>query len=175
MRRSTLAAGVLTILLIPLAACGGTTEEPAAPNTASNSENRLIGYQVKRLDQLIELTFDRLLADAGLSRRQWQTLNTIARGPIDDAGLTDALRPFWETDSGNLSEVVTDLTDRGWISRDTTGHYTLTDAGRTAHTTARDTVSRLRELSADGVSEQEFGQMMDVMGRIIGNLERATA
>ncbi|NUP25424.1 MAG: MarR family transcriptional regulator [Nocardia sp.] len=170
MKARTLLLGAAIALLIPLTACGEPAAEPAP-----GGEQRLIGYQVKRLDQLIELTFDRLVTDAGLTRRQWQTLNTLATGPAGDAELTDALRPFWEVDDENLGEMVTDLTARGWITRGADGRYALTETGRTVHATAADSVGRIRELSADGVSEQEFGQMMDVMARIIGNLERAAA
>ncbi|MGW5381459.1 MarR family winged helix-turn-helix transcriptional regulator [Nocardia sp. NPDC003963] len=175
MKARTLLLGAATALLIPLAACGTPAAEPTAPEPAPSGTNRLIGYQVKRLDQLIELTFDRLVADAGLTRRQWQTLNTLAAGPADDARLIDALRPFWEVNDENMRDAVADLTAHGWITRDVEGRYALTDSGRAAHTAAADSVSRIRELSATGVADHEFAQMMDVLARIIGNLERATS
>lgn len=171
----TLLLGAATALLIPLAAaCGDPSADPTPVEPAPAGEHRLIGYQVKRLDQLIDLTFDRLIAEAGLSRRDWQTLNALAGGPAGDAELTDALRPFWEVEKEDPRDVVATLTERGWVGRDGDGRYTLTEAGRTARATAADSVGRIRDLSAEGVSEQEFTQMMDVMARIIGNLERAT-
>lgn len=170
----TLLLGAATALLIPLAAaCGAPDADPAPVEPAPAGENRLIGYQVKRLDQLIDLTFDRLVSEAGLSRRDWQTLNALAAGPAGDAELTDALRPFWEVENEDPREVVTALTERGWVGRDGDGRYVLTESGRTARSAAADSVGRIRDLSADGVSDQEFTQMMDVMARIIGNLERA--
>lgn len=171
----TLLLATATALLIPLAACGAPEADPDPAQPAPAGENRLIGYQVKRLDQLIDLTFDRLVAEAGLSRREWQTLNALAAGPAGDAELTDALRPFWEVEKENPREVVTALTERGWVGRDGDGRYTLTEAGRTARAAAADSVGRIRDLASDGVSDQEFTRMMDVMARIIGNLERATA
>src|SRR5690348_14072153 len=101
----TLLLGAATALLLPLAAaCGAPAADPAPVEPAPAGENRLIGYQVKRLDQLIDLTFDRLISEAGLSRRDWQTLNALAAGPAGDAELTDALRPFWEVENEDPRE-----------------------------------------------------------------------
>lgn len=170
----TLLFGAATLLLVPLAAaCGEPAVDPAPAEPAPAGENRLIGYQVKRLDQLIDLTFDRLVADAGLSRREWQTLNALAAGPAGDAALTDALRPFWEVGQEDPREVIAALAERGWVGRDSGGRYVLTETGRTARAAAADSVGRIRDLAATGVSDQEFTQMMDVMARIIGNLEQA--
>ncbi|WP_245649448.1 winged helix DNA-binding protein [Nocardia shimofusensis] len=165
---------VVAAALLPLAACGGSADEPDRQASTPTGEHRMIGYQVKRLDQLIESTFDRLLGDAGITRRQWQTLNTLSAGPADEAQLTDALRPFWEVNDESLEELIRDLTGRGWVV-EYTGRYSLTDAGRAAHAAAEESVGRIRELSAAGVGEEEFGQMMDVLGRIIDNLEQAGA
>ncbi|MGA6205824.1 MarR family transcriptional regulator [Nocardia testacea] len=169
----TLLFGAATLLLVPLAACGEPAADPAPAEPAPAGENRLIGYQVKRLDQLIDLTFDRLVADAGLSRREWQTLNALAAGPAGDAALTDALRPFWEVEQEDPREVVAALAERGWVGRDSDGRYVLTEAGRTTRAAAADSVGRIRDLAATGVSDQEFTEMMDVMARIIANLEQA--
>lgn len=172
--RSTLLLALATLVVV-LAACGsGSAGRPDQPAAAPSGEQRLVGYQVKRLDQLIESTFDRLLGDAGITRRQWQTLNTISGGPVDNAQLVDALRPFWEVNDEDVDAVIADLTGRGWIVENE-GRYSLTDAGRAAHAAAEESVGRIRELSATGVTEEEFGRMMDVLGRIIDNLEQAAA
>jgi len=147
--RITLLAAVAA-LLVPLAACSsGSAGKPDPQVAAPSGENRLVGYQVKRLDQLIESTFDRLLGDAGITRRQWQSLNTISGGPVVTAQLVDALRPFWEVNDENLGEVIADLTARGWIAEND-GRYALTGTGRAAHAAAEESVGRIRELSATG-------------------------
>ncbi|WP_245669295.1 MarR family winged helix-turn-helix transcriptional regulator [Nocardia speluncae] len=176
MNARSLLLGAATLLLIPLAAACGepAAAEPAPVEPAPAGENRLIGHQVKRLDQLIELAFDRRLSEAGLSRRDWQTLNALAAGPAGATELTDALRPFWEVENEDPHEVVAALSERGWVSQDTEGRFALTEAGRTIRMTAADSVARIRDLSSAGVSDQEFTQMMNVMARIIDNLEQAT-
>ncbi|TLG05794.1 winged helix DNA-binding protein [Nocardia cyriacigeorgica] len=131
----------------------------------------MIGYRLKRLDQLIETTFDRLLGDAAMNRREWQTLNTMSRGPVDEAQLIDALRPFWEGNGENVSDVIAGLVARGWIHRDADGRYALAPAGQSAHAAAVAEVSGLRERMTVGISAEEFAQMMDVLRRMTVNLE----
>ncbi|NEW46643.1 winged helix DNA-binding protein [Nocardia cyriacigeorgica] len=135
----------------------------------------MIGFRLKRLDQLIETTFDRLLGNAGLNRREWQTLNVISRRPVDEIQLTDALRPFWEANGEKVSGVVDSLSARGWINRDADGRYTLTAAGHDAHAAAATEVGSLRDLMAQDVSAEEFTQMMDVLQRMTVNLENAAS
>ncbi|WP_245547219.1 MarR family winged helix-turn-helix transcriptional regulator [Nocardia brevicatena] len=161
-------------LALPLTACGSSAGNTArTPPAADTGENRLIGYQVKRLDQLFNATFGRLLGEAGLTRREWQTLHTISRKPTTTAELLDALRPFWEVDRENLDDVADTLIERGWVERTDGGRFALTASGRTAHADAADTVGRLRELAVVDVTDEDYALMMDTMQRIIDNLERA--
>jgi hypothetical protein len=57
-------------------------------------DRRPIGYWLKHLDRLIEDNFDRLLASEGLTRRHWQLLNTLHRGPSTHEELAEAVAPF---------------------------------------------------------------------------------
>ncbi|WP_037175535.1 MarR family winged helix-turn-helix transcriptional regulator [Rhodococcus sp. UNC363MFTsu5.1] len=132
---------------------------------------RMIGFQLKRLDQLIETTLDRSLDETGLSRREWQTLNTISRGPADDAHLVEALRPFWEVNGENVAEVVTDLTERGWVGRGPDNRIALTGSGSAAHAAAAEKVGSVRDLSVAGIRPEDYATMMDVLQRMIANLE----
>ncbi|MFE3444543.1 MarR family winged helix-turn-helix transcriptional regulator [Nocardia sp. NPDC059180] len=157
---------------------GPTSTPSPSPTSTSTSgsgsdQDRTIGFRLKRLDQLIETTFDRLLGNAGVNRREWQTLNVIRRGPTDEAQLTDALRPFWEGNGEKVSDVIDSLSARGWIHRDVDGRYTLTATGRDAHAAAATEVGGLRDLVSAGVSAAEFTQMMDVLQRMTVNLENA--
>ncbi|MEV6218899.1 winged helix DNA-binding protein [Nocardia sp. NPDC051833] len=135
------------------------------------TERRLIGYQVKRLDQLIEASFDRAVESVGMSRREWQALNTIAREP--GADLVDALRPFWEADGESIADVTAALVTRGWITRGADGRWTVTDAGGAAHESAARSVGAIRRQLAEGVTEDEFAALTGTLARMIANLERA--
>ncbi|GEM32770.1 hypothetical protein NN3_37770 [Nocardia neocaledoniensis NBRC 108232] len=134
------------------------------------AERRLIGYQVKRLDQLIEATFGRAIDTAGMSRREWQTLNTL----VGDSGadLVDALRPFWETTDDSVAVITGALIERGWIVRD--GHrYAVTAEGHAAHERARQAVAAIRHRLATGVSDDEFAVVTATLATMIANLESA--
>ncbi|WP_336083141.1 winged helix DNA-binding protein [Nocardia sp. SSK8] len=137
------------------------------------TERRLIGYQVKRLDQLIEATFDQAAADAGMTRREWQVLNTLVRAPAAAATLQDALRPFWETTTESVAALTAALTTRGWLTRDTDARFALTEAGVTAHTRAARAVAAIRERMTTGISRAEFDALTTTLARMIGNLESA--
>ncbi len=134
------------------------------------AERRLIGYQVKRLDQLIEATFGRAIDTAGMSRREWQTLNTLVADP--GADLVDALRPFWETTDDSVATVTDALIARGWLTRD--GHrFTVTAEGRAAHEAAGAAVAAIRRHMVHGISESEFAVLTGVLDTMITNLESA--
>ncbi|MEV0077597.1 MarR family transcriptional regulator [Nocardia neocaledoniensis] len=134
------------------------------------AERRLIGYQVKRLDQLIEETFGRAIDTAGMSRREWQTLNTLVGDP--GADLAAALRPFWETTDDSVATVTDTLIARGWLTRD--GHrFTVTTEGHAAHETAGEAVADIRRRMARGISESEFAVLTGALDTMITNLESA--
>ncbi|MBB3727695.1 winged helix DNA-binding protein [Nonomuraea dietziae] len=133
--------------------------------------DRMIGYRLKRLDGLIEQTFDRLLAEAGLSRRQWQVLNVLSRGACDDERLGEELRPFWDGGDETVAGVVGELAGRGWLGDGPEGRHALTEDGRSAHAAAAGRVAAIRTLMSAGVSGEEFEATMDVLQRMADNLE----
>ncbi|MFC9968055.1 MarR family winged helix-turn-helix transcriptional regulator [Nocardia ignorata] len=138
------------------------------------AERRLIGYQVKRLDQLIEAAFDRAVEAVGMTRREWQTLSTIERDHPDRAELVRALRPFWELNGESVDAVIQGLTERGWITGASTGRRELTSAGRRAYESATDSVGTIRRRMADGIDADEFTACTRTLERMIANLESAT-
>ena len=87
-------------------------------------DNKPIGWWIKEVDRLLELSFERVLAADGVSRRQWQALNA-ARG---EEPIEVALAPFLAGDPAELAAVTEPLTARGWLDDATR----LTPAGATA-------------------------------------------
>jgi DNA-binding MarR family transcriptional regulator len=138
-------------------------------------ERQPIGYWLKHLDALIESSFDEVLAVDHLSRRGWQVLNTVARGPLSTADLADALAPFLSGEPDAITPTVTELLERGWLARDTTGRLDLTVAGRHACRQIRDRVHTMRATAARGVSREEYRGVIDVLGRMSANLETPPA
>src|SRR5262245_21720093 len=127
---------------------------------------RPIGYWLKHLDRLIEETFSQTLASDGLTRRHWQILNTLARGPAPSAELTNALDPFVRHDPAALDTAVDDLANCGWVSRDQDGRLCLTQAGQTAHQQTQERVQQTRGLILRGVSTSEYATVIDILTRM---------
>lgn len=86
---------------------------------------RPLGFWLKRLGGLIEVAAGCSYAEEGLARRHWQVRNVIEAGPVSEAGLRAALRPFWTEGAVTLGEVTGEMTSRGWLTRDDEGHPQL--------------------------------------------------
>lgn len=140
-----------------------------------HSTHKPIGYWLRYVDQLIEANFERVLADFGLSRRHWQTLNVLAAGPQAEATLAAALAPFWADGARPPREQVLDeLRLRGWIE-DCTGQRALTRAGRAAHQEVADRVRLSRQQTTDGLSQLDYETTVRTLERMAANLQAALA
>lgn len=129
---------------------------------------RPIGYWLKHLDRLIEDAAERAFAAEKLTRRHWQILNVLRQSPQDEAGLTEALSPFWTADAVTLAEVTTDLTTRGWV----TGHYALTAAGEAAHASVAEKVNGIRATFLTGLTDDDYHRTVRALRHMAENLER---
>lgn len=128
---------------------------------------RPIGYWLKRIDHLIESTFDHALAAEGLTRRHWQVLNTIATGPATRAQLDTALAPFLVDDPLAASRALDDLIARGWVSEG----LSLTSAGQTGHVSVSARIQQARRSIMTGISDEEYARTVDILEQMAHNLE----
>lgn len=135
-----------------------------------DAADRPIGYWLKQLDRLIDLAFDRCLAEQGLSRRHWQTLSILARDPVGEQDLVEALRPFWGEGAVTPAGVTGDLVTRGWVLRNPDGRFVLTADGEAAHVAVAEQVHALRRRSLDGLTEPEYEATVRVLRRMAENL-----
>jgi len=136
---------------------------------------RPIGYWLKHLDRLIDDSFSRALAADELTRRHWQVLNTLARGPASPAELTQALELFLRGDPAQLATTVDDLIGRGWVSRDQQDRLCLTAGGRTAHQITQQRVQQTRDLLLRGVSADQYGAVIGTLAQMAANLQTSAA
>ena len=134
-----------------------------------------IGYWLKHLDLLIEGAFDRTLGEDDLSRRHWQILNTLARGPVTSAQLNAALEPFTGSDSGALGSVIDSLTLRGWVAAEADGRHALTPDGAAAHQRIHQNVNHARRLVMKHITFDEYAQAIDILQRMAAGLEPTAA
>lgn len=133
-----------------------------------------IGYWLKHLDRLIEDAFGRAFAEQNLTRRHWQVLNALSKSPLDAAALAETLRPFWGPGVITAADVTGDLAERGWVSLDNEGRYTLTPAGLAGHAEVSAATNAIRATFTDGLTEAEYYSTVQVLQRMAANLERTS-
>src|SRR5262249_47005418 len=109
-----------------------------------------------------------------LTRRHWQVMNVLRESPQQEAGLTEAIRPFWGPGAITLDEVTSELTRRGWLTQDDTGCYALTPAARAGQAAVEQKVHGIRSTFLTGLTEQDYRGTVRVLQRMAENLERAT-
>jgi hypothetical protein len=152
-----------------------TTEGPTAYSLGSPTAGPAgypIGYWLKRLDAAIDAALASTLAAEGLARRHWQTVNALHEAPSDEAGLTEALRPFWGQGEITLDEVLRDLERRALVVNDG-DLYTITAAGIATRAKIAERVDVTRSRLVDGIAREEYLATIQVLQRMTANLEGA--
>ncbi|WP_344177489.1 MarR family transcriptional regulator [Kribbella lupini] len=130
-----------------------------------SEDNKPIGWWLKELDRRIEASFEQVLAQDGLDRRQWQVLNAAA----GDEPIAVALAPFL-SGTDELAAVIAPLEARGWLVGEE-----LTPDGQAAleALTARVTAHR-RQVTA-GIDAKEYTVTVGVLRRMAANLSAAAS
>jgi DNA-binding MarR family transcriptional regulator len=135
-----------------------------------------LGYLLRHLDELIEATQERTLAEEKLTRRQLQILHILSESPQDAAALTGKLRPFLGPGETSVDEVIGKLSRRGWVTRDEKGRYELTPAGEAGYVAGEEKLNEvLRSTFLAGLTQDDYYQTMRILRQMAGNLERAAA
>lgn len=132
-----------------------------------------IGYWLKHLDNLLDQQFAATLAGLGVSRRDWQVLNTLSRGPAGRPDLEAALAPFWATGEPDLARVLDDLRERRWTTADEP--VALTDAGRAAHADLAQRIGETRGTLLNGLTREQYGETVRVLSVMAANVEEDLA
>jgi hypothetical protein len=128
---------------------------------------RPIGFWLKLVDRLIDQAFDALLEEHGVTRRQWQLLNVLQRGPATLEELDAAVAPFLEDESGvSSAEHLEELVGSGWVAPG----YSLTETGATAMEGLGHAVGEMRSGMSVGVSEADYATTLAVLERMARNL-----
>ena len=135
-----------------------------------DATERPIGYWLKTLDRLIDGQFGSRLGDAGLSRRQWQILNLLHDGARSVPELQDELKPFLQDAPDELDDAVTGLLSRGWAASQN-AVISLSETGEAQFGLVTANIAELRQDLAAGISPEEYRATIDVLVRMVANLE----
>ncbi|TXN27758.1 MarR family transcriptional regulator [Lacisediminihabitans profunda] len=134
------------------------------------TDQRPIGFWLKLVDRLIDERFALTLEEHGVTRRQWQLLNVLARGNATVEALDAAVEPVLAADDGeSADEHLAELVDSGWVAVTPSG-YELTEHGHTALNGLSAVVQANRELASEGVTEEEYDRTLATLERIARNL-----
>ncbi|MFF4420341.1 MarR family transcriptional regulator [Streptomyces sp. NPDC001549] len=128
-----------------------------------------IGYWLNRTDQALTASMDALLADFGLTRLGWQVLNVVKDDPrATDTAVLTALAAG--ADAAALASAVASVLTGGWATRPQPDRLALTDDGRARLAEVARRVDAFRELSATGITREEYVTAVTVLERMTRNL-----
>jgi DNA-binding MarR family transcriptional regulator len=137
------------------------------------TEQQPIGYWLKRGDEAITGHVDRVLGENGFSRLRWQVLNIVYQaGTITRGGVFDTMQSF--IDARQLDEIIDGFVEEGWLVEHGKGgaaQLALTDAGKAQRETVFKLQSEARRQAMRGITEEEYARVIDVLQRMVKNLE----
>jgi hypothetical protein len=131
--------------------------------------SRPIGYWVKLVDRRLEDGLNAVLAEHGVTRRQWQVLNALEGGARDATAVVEALLPFAD-DAGTVRAELGRLVDAGRVSHGEAGHLEITPAGAALLVALTGDVDRFRERTSAGLTRDAYETTVATLERIAENL-----
>jgi|SRR5215203_5145073 len=137
------------------------------------AKQKPIGHWLKHADNVITEHIDRVLSENGFTRSRWQALNIVYQaGTITRSDVFDTMQTF--IDARQLDEIVEGFVEEGWLvtfgERDGE-QLTLSDAGKDKRETVFELQSEVRRRAMKGITEQEYATVIDVLERVVKNLE----
>ncbi|NQX12358.1 MarR family transcriptional regulator [Microbacteriaceae bacterium VKM Ac-2855] len=134
------------------------------------ADQRPIGYWLKLVDRLIDERFAETLDEHGVTRRQWQLLNVLSRGPGTTEQLDAAVAPFLQDDDGeSAAEHLTELVESGWITAGDAG-FAITERGTLAFTRLAEVVAANRTAATQGLTQEQYDETLRVLEVLARNL-----
>lgn len=134
-----------------------------------------IGYWLKRVDNLLNEQIDKLHVDSKITRSDWQVLNLLSEmGNGSKQQIFESMQTF--VDPTQLEKILSGLVERGWIgesvaSERATLAYQLTVEGKRQHQQLLARQKEVRQRAVQGISEEEYVTVIQVLQRMASNLE----
>lgn len=117
---------------------------------------RPLGGLLRSVDHLVSRAFAEAFAAEGVDRRDWMLLNVLAGERGGHGEHADRVAALAQRKGKRMRA----LADRGWVSRDEDGTWTLTDAGRGERDRLAGIVEGIRSRIAGAVSPDEYTAMV---------------
>jgi DNA-binding MarR family transcriptional regulator len=131
--------------------------------------NLPIGYWLKHTDEVLTKHINHVQAENGVSRSQWQILNAIHElGFTSQKQLLEAMQTF--VNEAELEHILAELSEQGWLVH-RENRFQLSDEGRARHQIILETQKKVRQSAMQGISEEDYTTVINVLQRIVSNLE----
>ncbi len=136
-----------------------------------------IGYWLKHTDEVITKHVDHVLGTNGFTRFGWQVLNILYEsGPIASGDVWNTMKTF--IDARQLDEILDRFVQEGWVvmrGDGETRELALTDSGKAEREAIFKLQSEVRRRAMQGITNQEYTTVLDVLQRIVKNLEEVVS
>jgi DNA-binding MarR family transcriptional regulator len=133
-----------------------------------------IGYWLKHADNVVTEHIDSVLSENDFTRSRWQVLNIVYQaGTVTRSDVLDTMQTF--IDARQLDEIIEEFVEEGWLVKhgeEEGAHLTLTEAGKAQRETIFKLQSEVRRRTMQGITEREYATVIDVLERMVSNLER---
>lgn len=132
-----------------------------------------IGYWLKHTDEVITKHVNQVLSDNDFTRFRWQVLNMLYEaGTTTRSDVFTTMKTF--IDARQLDEILDGFVQKGWLVKSSDGDATalvLTDAGKAEREVIFKQQSDVRRRALQGITDQEYTTVIDVLQRMVNNLE----
>jgi hypothetical protein len=136
---------------------------PQSSPRSTAVERRPIGWWLKEADAALEGAFDAAVGAAGIHRRGWQILSTLAAGPTTRQHLADELARF--DPAAVVGTVIDDLVARGWVVEGEP--ISLTDEGHVAAADLATRVGEIRGRVGAALPDGDYDTLVHLLGRLV--------
>jgi DNA-binding MarR family transcriptional regulator len=129
-----------------------------------------VDFWLRLLDRLINEHFGKALDEHGITRRQWEVMNLLSRGPVSHDELVQALaRVHREVQPATLADELSELEDSGWLRR-RKQEYELTELGQTSYRRLEPVLRATDVEIGRGISPEDYATVLEVLERMAINL-----
>ena len=129
-----------------------------------------IGYWIKQADQLLTAGIDKIQSSLGLTRTDWQIVNSLAGQPsIDINKLSVLMEPF--ADPASISDTLSQLKDKELIA-EKGNLLSLTETGKKQHALCLERQIEFRQNTMAGISGEDYQTTLMTLQKIVDNVKR---
>ncbi|MBB5481580.1 MarR family winged helix-turn-helix transcriptional regulator [Micromonospora parathelypteridis] len=149
-----------------------TDQAPADPGADDDSlATQPIGYWSGVVHAAVTRHLRDAMARIDVTQPQYWVLNRVNGGPVAPSREEVVIQLTPLADGPHeIARVVDQLLHRGWLRIDAGQRLQLTDAGEAARLRLRESVTELRAVVHEGISDEEYVAALKVLRRMVANV-----